>query len=343
MDKFAVAGVEVSADVLVVACDNGQQRSSEFPNTATGHQQLLRFLRKHSPQVRVCLESTGLYGLDAALLLHAQPGVEIMVANPRSVRHFAQAMMRRSKTDPLDAALLAEYARRMPFQPWQPPSLAGRQLCALARAIHQITESHTMQKNRLHAASATATTPRIVLRELERSLAQQQRSMQRLTQEALRHIDSDPQLQQRFRLLLSFPGIAQTSALQLLGELVLLAPDFTVRQWVAYAGLDPRQYTSGKSVEKKVRISKVGNRHLRRALFMPALVAVRRHPGFHAYYQQLLAQGKLKMVALVAAMRKLLHGIYGVFHSLQPFDADKLFPLRSPIQSKTAIAQNIAC
>jgi transposase len=327
MDKQAVAGVEVSADVLVVAFDNGQLRSCEFPNNAVGHQQMLRFLRKHATQVRACMESTGLYGLDAALVLHRQPGIEIMVANPRSVRHFGCAMMQRSKTDPIDARLLAEYARRMPFQPWQPPSLKGRQLCALSRAIHQLTEMNTMQKNRLHAASVTETTPKIVLRELQRSLAHQQRSIQRLTREALQLIASDAELQKRFELLLSFPGIAQTSALQLLGELVLLSPDFAVRQWVAYAGLDPRQYSSGKSVEKKVRISKVGNRHLRRALFMPALVAVRRDPQFRAYYRHLLAHGKFKMVALVAAMRKLLHGIYGVFQTREPFNAHKLFTL----------------
>lgn len=333
MDKQAVAGVEVSAEVLLVAFDDGQLRSSEFDNTAAGHQQLLRFLRKHAAQVRVCMESTGLYGLDAALALHRQPGIEIMVANPRSVRHFGCAMMQRSKTDPIDARLLAEYARRMPYQPWQPPSLQGRQLCALSRAIHQLTEMNTMQKNRLHAASVTETTPKIILRELERSLAQQQRSIQRLTREALQLIASDPQLQKRFDLLLSFPGIAQTSALQLLGELVLLSADCNVRQWVAYAGLDPRQYTSGKSVEKKIRISKVGNRHLRRALFMPALVAVRRHPHFRAYYRHLLAHGKFKMVALVAAMRKLLHGIYGVFQTLQPFDPRKLFTLPVPVET----------
>jgi len=327
MDKQAVAGVEVSADVLVVAFDNGQLRSCEFPNNALGHQQMLRFLRKHATEVRACMESTGLYGLDAALVLHSQSGIEIMVANPRSVRHFGCAMMQRSKTDPIDAKLLAEYARRMPFQPWQPPSLQGRQLCALSRAIHQLTEMNTMQKNRLHAASVTETTPKIVLRELQRSLAHQQRSIQRLTREALQLIASDAELQKRFELLLSFPGIAQTSALQLLGELVLLSPDFNVRQWVAYAGLDPRQYSSGKSVEKKVRISKVGNRHLRRALFMPALVAVRRDPQFRAYYRYLLAHGKLKMVALVAAMRKLLHGIYGVFQTREPFNAHKLFTL----------------
>jgi transposase len=330
MDKFEVAGVEVSAKVLVVALkSNGQMRSSEFDNTATGHKELIRFLRRYSQSVRVCMESTGLYGLDLALALEAEKGLEVMVANPRSVRHFGEAMMKRSKTDPIDAKLLAEYAERMPFRSWQPHSKQARQLCAVARAIHQLTEMSTMQKNRLHAAGSTETTPKIVRTELQRSLNNQQRSIQRLLKEAGRVVQSDSVLQKRFQLLLGIPGIGELSAVQLLGELVLVSPDCDVRQWVAYAGLDPRQYKSGTSVDRKVRISKAGNKHLRRALYMPALVAVRHQPYFRAFYQRLRNQGKLKKVALVAVMRKLLHGIYGIFKSLQPFDAAKLFA--SPI------------
>jgi transposase len=327
MDKFDVAGMEISAKTLVVALkSNGQMRSSEFPNTAVGHKQVIRYLRRYSPQVRVCMESTGLYGLDLALALQAEKGMEIMVANPRSVRHFGEAMMKRSKTDPVDAKLLAEYAERMPFRVWQPPSLPARQLCAMARAIHQLTAINTMQKNQLHAAGSTVTTPKIVVQELQRSLRHQEGAIDRLLKKALRLLQSDPLLHQRFQLLLGIRGIKELSAVQLLGELVLIPGDCDVRQWVAYAGLDPRQYKSGESVERKVRISKAGNRHLRRALFMPALVAVRHNPYFRAFYQELLAKGKLKMVALVAVMRKLLHGIYGIFKSQQPFDAAKLFP-----------------
>src|SRR5215469_17849156 len=110
MDKFGAAGVEVSAKVLVVALQtDGQLRSSEFPNTGSGHKQLIRFLHRYSHRVRVCMESTGLYGLDLALALQGEKGIETMVANPRSVRHFGEAMMKRSKTDPIDAKLLAEY------------------------------------------------------------------------------------------------------------------------------------------------------------------------------------------------------------------------------------------
>src|SRR5215472_660752 len=251
MDKLDVAGVEVSAKVLVIALkNNGQMRSSEFPNTAAGHKQVIRYLRRYSHRVRACMESTGLYGLDLALALHAEKGAEIMVANPRSVRHFGEAMMQRSKTDPIDAKLLAEYAERMPFHPWQPPSKSARQLCAIARAIHQLTEINTMQKNQLHAAGSTVTTPKIIGKELRRSLAHQERAIERLMKEALRLLQSDPLLQKRFQLLLGIRGIKELSAVQLLGELVLIPADCDVRQWVAYAGLDPRQYRSGDSVEK---------------------------------------------------------------------------------------------
>lgn len=331
MDKPDVAGIEVSAKTLLVALgrDGQEQPCQSFANTPEGHRALLGYLGCPGRVIRVCLESTGLYGLDLALALHGQLGMEVMVANPRSVRHFAQALMKRSKTDPLDARLLREYAARMPFRAWQPPSARSRQLCAVARHIHAVTELRTREKNRLHAASISPTTPAIVRRELQRSLQFQQRSLQRLTREALRIMAGDGQLQRRFELLQSTPGIGQTSALQILGELVLLGADFSVRQWVAYAGLDPREYQSGSSVHKKARISKVGSRHLRRALFMPALVAVHHDPHFGAYYQHLLAAAKPKMLALTAVMRKLLHTLYGMFKHDQPFAGHKVFALHS--------------
>ena len=126
-------------------------------------------------------------------------------------------------------------------------------------------------------------------------------------------------------MLLSIPGVGATSALHLLAELLLLPAGMDRRQWVAYAGLDPREYTSGTSVHKKVRISKAGNKHLRRALYMPALVAVHHQPHLRAYYEHLQARGKTKMQALVATMRKLLHAIFGMFKHDQLFDGRKVY------------------
>ena len=143
----------------------------------------------------------------------------------------------------------------------------------------------------------------------------------------------------RFDLLLSVRGsIAATSAIQILAELAVVSPDLDVRQWGAYTGLDPRECSSGSSVHKKIRIRKAGNAHLRRALYMPALVAIRHQPHLRAFYQHLRAQGKLKMVALVAVMRKLLHAIYGMFKHQKPFDGSKVYSLPSPKISTEEVA-----
>ncbi len=325
---FDPCGIEVSHLVLVVALRAGDHHLPlrEFPNTRQGHQSLLRFLERSGHSVRVALESTGLYGLDLALALH-QAGVAVMVANPRAVRHFATAMMRRSKNDRLDAQVLCEYAARMPFQAWRPPSAAALQLVAVARRLEALTDMMTAEKNRGHAASLSEALPAMIRRDILRSIQTQQRAIDRLTRAAQEFILENPELARRYELLLSIPGFGVTSAVHTLAELTLLPAGMDVRQWVASVGLDPREYTSGTSVHKKVRISKAGNKHLRRALYMPALVAVRHDPQVRAYYEHLLARGKTKMQALVATMRKLLHAIYGMFKHDQRFDGSKVYAL----------------
>jgi transposase len=321
-------GIDVSAKQLVVVRqqDGKNEVARSFANTAAGHKELKRYLTRAASRVRVGLESTGLYGLDVALFLQADSRIEVMVANPRAVKDFAKALLQRSKSDPVDAWVLAEYAARMPFQPWQPPSSSALAVTALARRIHALTESATREKNRLHALSATGTSLKVLVADLKRSLQAIARSQARLTRECRKIIAADGLLEGRFRLLLSLPGVGETSALQLLGELALLPADAEVRQWVAYAGLDPCTCSSGSSLAKRPRISKVGNRHLRRALYMPALTAACHHAAFASYYRRLQQRGKCKMVALVAVMRKLLHATFGMFKHGARFDASRAFP-----------------
>jgi transposase len=329
VDKCRVfVGIDVSAKQLVVVRqqDGKNEVARSFANTAAGHKELKRYLTRAASRVRVGLESTGLYGLDVALFLQADSRIEVMVANPRAVKDFAKALLQRSKSDPVDAWVLAEYAARMPFQPWQPPSSSALAVTALARRIHALTESATREKNRLHALSATGTSLKVLVADLKRSLQAIARSQARLTRECRKIIAADGLLEGRFRLLLSLPGVGETSALQLLGELALLPADAEVRQWVAYAGLDPCTCSSGSSLAKRPRISKVGNRHLRRALYMPALTAACHHAAFASYYRRLQERGKCKMVALVAVMRKLLHATFGMFKHGARFDASRAFP-----------------
>jgi len=342
---FNPCGIEVSYLTLVVALrgHDHDEPLREFPNTRAGHQAVLRWLERSARPVRVVLESTGLYGLDLALTLH-QAGVAVMVANPRAVRHFAQALLQRSKNDQLDAVVLCEFAARLPFQAWRPPSASALKLVAVARRLEALTDMMAAEKNRAHAASLSEVLPVIIRRDIQRSIQTQQRALDRLSRAAQEFILADPELARRYELLLSIPGFGVTSAVHILAELTLLPADLDVRQWVAYAGLDPREYASGTSVHKKVRISKAGNKHLRRALYMPALVAVQHQPQVRAFYEHLLARGKTKMQALVATMRKLLHAVYGMFKHDQLFDGQKVYASTSTtLAPPPSIPEEVAC
>jgi transposase len=337
MDNIEACGVEVSARELVVARkEKGSVRLKRFANTPAGHEQLLRTLTRGGQRVRVVLEATGLYALDLALLLSADPQVQLMVANPRAVRHFAQAMMQRSKNDQLDVVVLLEFAARMPFTPWVRPQENRLALWAIARRLQALTALCTAEKNRAHAMRVSAAIPASVRRDIARSLQFHQRAMKKLRQQALQIVAADVSLRHRYELLRSIPGMGEISAVQTLAELLLLPVDRDVRQWVAYAGLDPREYSSGTSVRKYTRISKVGNAHLRRALYMPALVASRFEPHLRGFYEHLLARGKSKRQALVAVARKLLHAIYGMFRSQRPYDGTRVYLAGAVLPEKSS-------
>jgi transposase len=320
-------GIDVSAATLAVAVIEQDQplQQREFANRSSGHKALIGWLGKRKACVRVSMEATGIYSLDLALALDAASEVELAVLNPKLVNRFQQTLAR-SKTDAADAVVLAQYSQRMPFTRWQRPSLNGLQLRALARHISALVTQQGRERNRLHALENSSTAPRAVLDDLRRSLASVERRIVKLRRVAMELIRANAQLNERFCLLTSMPGIAAISAIQLLAETVLLAPDLTARQWVAYSGLDPMHCISGTSVHKRSRISRSGNRHLRRALYMPALAAVRWDRHLKAFYEALQARHKTKLQALIAVARKLLHAIYGIFKTRTPYDGSKLFP-----------------
>jgi transposase len=317
-------GIDISKDCLdTCRRANGREQRRRFPNTPAGHRALVDWLGNRP--VRACVEASGRYGLDIALALFEADSVDVMVANPRAVKNFREASMRRSKTDALDAEVLCDYAQRMPFEPWEPPEEATRELRVITRRIQALTVERAREKNRLHAHQTSRTASAVVTNDIEVNLRHLTRRIDELLRQTAKVIDESEELQAAFDHLRSIPGIARKSATLLLGELATLPNDMSVRQWVAYAGLDPKRHKSGTSVEQRERISKVGNARIRRALYMPALVAVRcdRHIG--AFYENLLTRGKKPIVATVAVMRKLLHSIYGMLKHGQDFHGDKFY------------------
>lgn len=326
------AGIDVSKDHLDVCCfdDDDQQRTRRFKNTPAGHGRLITWL---GAPTRVVVEATGRYGLDLALALHAAEGIKIMVANPKALRGFAKAQMRRTKTDEVDAAVIADYARRMPFRPWQPPEEAVAELQAIARRIQALTVEKAREKNRLKSVTQSRSASAVVVNDIEVNLRHLARRIAELVRQAMKCIEACEDLGRAYGHLTSVRGIAQKSAVLLLGELAMLPAQMSVRQWVAHAGLDPKKHESGTSVRARERISKIGNARIRRALYMPAQVAIQHEPHIGAFYDHLLARGKPPMVAVVAVMRKLLHAIYGMLKHDQDFDGAKFYamPEKAPL------------
>ena len=160
------------------------------------------------------------------------------------------------------------------------------------------------------------------------SVAQLDAQIDALRAKALNLIAAHAVMAENLALLLSVKGIGEASAIQILGEILVLPDDMTAKQWVAMAGLDPRHHQSGSSVNKKTRISKAGNRYLRHALYMPALSAAHHEKHFRGYYHHMITtRGLKKIQAICAVMRKLLHAIHAMLQGRQRFDGARFYAL----------------
>jgi transposase len=202
---------------------------------------------------------------------------------------------------------------------WKPPAPEIRQLQALVRRLEALTEMRTAESNRLEAASGA---DEVVRRSLEDHLAYRTAEIKRTEKLVRTHINNHPGLKEQSTLLDSIPGIAQTTAATLLAEITDITQYRSARQVAASAGLVPRERQSGSSVRGRPRLSKIGNARLRRALYFPAITALRCRPFFQAWAKGLQERGKCKMSIIGAAMRKLIHLAYGVLKTGKPFDPE---------------------
>ena len=298
-----------------------------FDNDAGGHKRLISWATRRGATARFCIEATGVYSFNLAMALHLNRRTQVMVVNPRAIKSFGQALMQRAKTDLVDAEIILAFVERMAFQLWQPPSDEVLQLQSLSRRIEQLKVMLNQELNRRHACRYRSTIAERVLQDLDVNIRHLRRRIARLETQAVSLIASTPQLHNAFQRLTSIKGVAAVSAMRILAELLTLPPGLHPAQWVAQAGLDPRPRESGSSVNARRFISRAGNRHLRHALYMPALVALRHEPHVKAFYQKLLAAGKRPMQNVVAVMRKLLRSIWGMLKYNQDFEGGRFYQI----------------
>ena len=327
MKALTLCGIDVGATELLIATSTDGKPTSltTFPNTSQGHKSLIKRLTKSGRSARVCMEATGIYHFELALSLSRTKRIEVSVVNPRAIKSFAGARLQRAKTDKVDANLLLDYVTTMPFKAWEEPDQKIVELQCIARRMVQLADLSTQEKNRLHASEYKSSAAEMIQASIQRIIESLQDCCSELEQKALEIIKADKELKEVFDLITSITGFAEKSTIKLMAEILWLPKDMRPEQWVAHAGLDPKPFESGSSINKHRCISRMGNKYLRTSLYMPALTAKMYDPHVKAFYDKLVAAGKKKKQALVAVMRKLLRAIWGMLHYKRPWDGSKFY------------------
>jgi transposase len=273
-----------------------EDQSHPFDNSTSGITHAVKLLIELRPQL-IVMEATGGYETNLAVTLH-KAALPVVVVNPRQIRHFAKAVGQLAKTDKIDAQIIARFAAqvRPPLRDFLDDK--ARKLKALVARKNQLVAMHVAERNRLEHAVDKA-----IVRSIKRSLKNLQRQIEQLQQHLVDAIAQDDELQHKADLLDSAPGIGPATAALLVAHMPELG-QLNRRQIAALAGVAPMNRDSG--AYKGKRMTGGGRSQVRAGLYMPVVSAVRWNPTIRTFYQRLVAKGKTKMTALVAAMRKLL-------------------------------------
>ncbi len=290
-----IIGIDVSKRRFDVALLNsGKHRSYEYCKKEMNS--LVRSLDTLQPE-RIVMEATG--GYEKPLLKHLQKHeLPVVVVNPRRIRDFARAMGVAAKTDRLDALVIARYAKSMKPKIQVPVSENSLLLKSLTARRRQLIAMRTQEKNRMEHSDE-----KLIAQSLHAVLRTLDREIKKLDSQIEEVIRRDRELSEKAQILETIPGIGLTTANALVTEL----PELGIcnrRQIAALVGVAPMNRDSGMFRGK--RMTGGGRHHVRTQLYMPTLVAIQYNPPIRKHYQHLLNEGKSKMSAVVACMRKLL-------------------------------------
>ena len=297
MSPSSIPTVYAGLDVAKLTLDlHLAGQSHPLPNTPAGHARLVRLLRRHPAAQLVC-EASGGYEQGPVRALWAA-GLPVSVVEAGRVRHFARAQGRRAKTDLIDAEIIAQFGAALRPRPTPPPTPAQARLAALGQRRRQLVETRVAETNR----AAHYTDP-LLQRQSRQLVALLEKQVAACEQELQALLAQDPELRAKAARLDAIPGVGPVVAATVLAELPELG---TLRDEAAaaLAGVAPYNRDSGPA--QGPRHIAGGRSAVRRVLYLAALSAVRHDPILKAFYTRLRAAGKQPLVALVAAMRKLV-------------------------------------
>lgn len=318
MHYLGVDVAKAKLDCMLIDATSGKRKSKVIPNTSAGFAQLIEWLEKQgASEPHVIMEPTGVYHEPAALAL-TDAGLTLSLVNPAQLRQFAQGLGVKTKTDKADSTVLARFGQMQQPEPWQPPSRSARTLKALLVRRDAVADDLQREHNRQEAADF-AQTPDEVKASITQTIDFLKAELKRLDKSINDHIDNDPDLRDKRKLLETIPGVGERVSTNMTA--LFAARTFErAEQVAAYLGLVPVQWESGSSVHGRPRMSKAGPARLRKLLYLPAVKARQCNPHIKALGERLLAKGKSKMSVIGACMRKLAHLCFGVIHTGKPYE-----------------------
>lgn len=316
--KQTFIGIDVAHNEFVVFSPlvETAYKTITYENNAKGIASFLKTLNKYCWCI---MEATGVYSINLALALHKKK-IKVSVVNPLQIKRFAQTKLKRSKTDKLDAALIAEYGQRMQPQPYQPEEEYLRKLQQQRTTLKLLIKTKGSFTNQLHALSqikdvemSAVDACKIAISELERQITRLETDM---VERATEHCNG------LFEQLQTIPGISKKTAI----ELIIVSGAFknfqSAKQFSAFIGICPCINESGTSIRGYKGISRVGDKYIRSSLYLCSMVAIRYNTACKELYDRMVSSGKPKKVALVAVMNKLVKQVFGMVNSGSPYLAD---------------------
>lgn len=295
-----------------------KKRSKSFTNDAAGFAALRDWLTNQGvARVHVCLEATGSYSDNLARDLHTQQHT-VSLVNPARIKAHGKSRLIRTKNDQVDAALIAHFCEEARPAAWTPPPPEIVELQALVRHLDSLGDVRQQLRNRLTDGPQV----KLVLDSLGTTIEQLETEMAAIEKQIMEQLERSPDLDTKATVIDSITGISRLTAAKLLGEMPQLGNYKRAAQAVAFAGLNPLEHQSGTSIKTKPRLSKAGNARLRKILYFPAISALQHNPVIKQLGERLRARGLCEMAIIGAAMRKLVHLIFGVVKTGKAFDAN---------------------
>ena len=340
-----VAGIDVSQNELVVSLGRMHENLTTeihayktFPNNEKGFESLIQWAGKlmvAETPVKYVMEATGVYHEKLAYYL-TDKGHLVSILKPNKVSNFAKTLETKTITDKTASQAIVLFGLEKQVTIWKKPKQLYRNLRQVTRERGQLIEARTGLKNQLHAEQSEAFPSKKSIDRMQVRIELLNSQEKEIMHEIADYIKQDKEVSENVKLICTVPGIGVLTAATILSETNEFELITNKRQLASYAGLDVQEKQSGTSVKGKPRISKKGNKHLRKAMHLPALAAIRHDERFKAIFARLVQRHGIKMKAAVAVQRKLLELVYTIYKTKKPYDKEYLKQTKDNGESKKA-------